>query len=92
MSEANQHASPLLEVLLRIQWLTLQPTYTNADIASLFDVSVRTIQNRAADGVPSGYTCRGEKRYPQFFASNFNKCGCRFVGCLCKGLSLKTQY
>jgi DNA invertase Pin-like site-specific DNA recombinase len=92
MSEANQHAYPLLEALLRIQWLTLQPTYTNADIASLFDMSVRRIQNRTADGGPLWlYLSGGEKRHPQFFASNFNKCGCRFVGCLCKGLAAKRQ-
>ena len=32
----------------------LQATYTNADVASLFGVTVRTIQSRAGDGsVPS---------------------------------------
>ncbi len=47
---SDQPTYPLLEALLRIKGLTLQPTYTNADVASLFGVSVRTIQSRAADG------------------------------------------
>lgn len=41
---------PLLESLLHIKGLTLQATYTNADVAFLFDASIRTIQNCAADG------------------------------------------
>ncbi len=41
---------PLLEGLLRIKGSALQPTYTNADVASLFSVSVRTIQSQVADG------------------------------------------
>jgi Helix-turn-helix domain len=47
---ADQPAYPLLEGLLRIKGSALQPTYTNADVASLFSVSVRTIQSRVADG------------------------------------------
>jgi len=50
MDPKNQPAYPLLEALLYVKELTLQATYTNADVASLFDVSVRTIQSRAADG------------------------------------------
>jgi hypothetical protein len=41
---------PLLESMLRIKGLALQATYTNSDVASLFDTSIRTIQNRVADG------------------------------------------
>lgn len=41
---------PLLEALLRIKGLPLQATYTNADVAKVFDTSVRTIQSRVADG------------------------------------------
>ena len=50
MDPKNQPAYPLLEALLYVKELTLQATYTNADVASLFDVSVRTIQSRASDG------------------------------------------
>ena len=45
----QQSDYPLLEAMLRIKGLTLQATYTNSDVASLFDTSIRTIQNRAAD-------------------------------------------
>jgi hypothetical protein len=63
MSEANQPAYPLLEALLHIKGLTLQPTYTNADVASLFDASVRTIQSRAADGRLSSRKLMGRARF-----------------------------
>ena len=49
MEQNTQPEYPLLETLLRIRQLTLKPTLTNAGIASLFDVSVRTIQSCAAD-------------------------------------------
>jgi Helix-turn-helix domain len=50
MDPKNQPAYPLFEALLYDKGLTLQATYTNADVASLFGVTVRTIQSRAADG------------------------------------------
>ncbi|WP_433971942.1 helix-turn-helix domain-containing protein [Tunturiibacter lichenicola] len=50
MDPKNQPAYPLLEGLLCIKGLTLQPTYTNADVASLFGMTVRTIQSRTANG------------------------------------------
>jgi hypothetical protein len=50
MDQKDQPAYPLLEALLRIKGLTLQATYTNADVAHLFCASTRTIQNWAADG------------------------------------------
>jgi hypothetical protein len=46
----QQPAYPLLETILRIKGLALQATYTNADVAALFDASIRTIQSRSADG------------------------------------------
>jgi hypothetical protein len=48
---------PLLEALLRERGLTLQTTYTTADAASIFQVSVRTIQKRMRDG---------RMRFPQY--------------------------
>jgi Helix-turn-helix domain len=50
MDQKNQPTYPQLEALLYVKGLKLQATYTNADVASLFGVSVRTIQSRAADG------------------------------------------
>jgi Helix-turn-helix domain len=50
MDQKNQPTYPLLEALLSAKGLKLQGTYTNADVASLFGVSVRTIQSHAADG------------------------------------------
>ena len=60
MDPKNQPAYPLLEALLYVKGLTLQATYTSADVASLFDVSVRTIQSRTADGgLPRSAARRG---------------------------------
>lgn len=41
---------PLLEEMLSLCGLNLQPTYSNADIAKLFLVSIRAIQDRVAAG------------------------------------------
>lgn len=36
---------PTLEAILALQNLPLQPMYTNRDVAQIFDVCVRAIQN-----------------------------------------------
>jgi hypothetical protein len=41
---------PFLEDFLRIKGLLLQATYTNGDVAALFGVSARAIQNRVTTG------------------------------------------
>lgn len=41
---------PLLEEILAIKNLPLQPTYTVRDIAAIFGVTPRAIQNRFASG------------------------------------------
>lgn len=41
---------PLLEALLERRHLPLQPMYRNRDVAALFEVCVRVIQNRIASG------------------------------------------
>ena len=46
--EAPQY--PLLEQMLKILGLPLQASYSNHDLARLFNVSVRSIQSRAASG------------------------------------------
>jgi hypothetical protein len=39
---------PLLEEILALRQMTLQPTYTIRDVAKLFGVTVRSIQSRVA--------------------------------------------
>lgn len=41
---------PLLETLLREKGLSLKGTYTNRDVADIFDVAVRTIQEWCRNG------------------------------------------
>ena len=41
---------PLLEEILALRQMTLQPMYTIRDVATLFGVSVRAIQSRVASG------------------------------------------
>jgi hypothetical protein len=41
---------PLLEQILAIQGLRLQPTYTTKDVAKIFNVCARAIQNRISSG------------------------------------------
>jgi hypothetical protein len=41
---------PLLQEILTIKGLSLQATYTNQNLTDIFDVSVRTIQDRIASG------------------------------------------
>lgn len=50
MEPNNQPHCPLLEALLRTKGLTLQATYTTADVAHIFECSPRTVQYRCADG------------------------------------------
>lgn len=45
---------PLLQEILNLKDRSLQATYTVRDLAGLFNVSVRAIQNRVASGqIPS---------------------------------------
>jgi hypothetical protein len=41
---------PMLEDMLATRGLSLQPTYSNRDVALLFRVSARAIQDRVASG------------------------------------------
>ncbi len=50
MSENGRAKYPLLEEILSIKKLSLQPMYSIREIANLFSVSVRAIQNRVASG------------------------------------------
>ena len=50
MSSSNGSKYPLLEEILSIRNLPLQPTYTNRAVAKIFAVSIRAIQDRIASG------------------------------------------
>ena len=45
MNNSETAKYPLLEAVLAIQNLPLQPMYTNRDVAQIFKVCVRAIQN-----------------------------------------------
>lgn len=50
MSTSDTAKYPLLEAVLAIQNLPLQPMYTNRDVAKIFRVCVRAIQNWISAG------------------------------------------
>jgi len=54
---------PLLESLLSEKGLRLKGTYTNRDVAEIFGVSVRTIQDRAQKGDLQSRDLPGRARY-----------------------------
>lgn len=50
MSDQKPVQDPLLEAILNIKGLPLQAMYTTKDVAKIFGVSARAIQNRATSG------------------------------------------
>lgn len=50
MNKSDPRKYPLLEAILAIQNLPLQPLYTNRDVAGIFKVCVRAIQNSISSG------------------------------------------
>jgi hypothetical protein len=50
MNDSDAPKYPLLAAILAIQNLPLKPMYTNRDVAQLFDVCVRAIQNWISAG------------------------------------------
>ena len=50
MNNSEKNSYRLLEEILRVKGLSLQATYTIRDIANIFVVSIRAIQNRVASG------------------------------------------
>ncbi len=64
----NQEAAqyPMLEAILDIQKLPLQPMYTNRDVAKIFKVCVRAIQNWITAGQLTPRSLPGRwKFFPQ---------------------------
>lgn len=50
MSSSQPPKYPLLEEVLALRQMPLQPMYTIRDVAALFGVTVRAIQTRVASG------------------------------------------
>lgn len=50
MNKPEPTKYPLLEAMLTIKNIPLQPTYSTRTLASLFNVSMRAIQNRISSG------------------------------------------
>ena len=50
MNKLEPMKYPLLEAMLTIKNMPLQPTYSTRCLASLFNVSMRAIQNRFSSG------------------------------------------
>ena len=58
-------AYPLFETMLQSKGLSLQPTYTCQDIATVFGVTARTIQSKVKDGtLPSRKLIGGARFLP----------------------------
>lgn len=53
----------ILEEMLTMRDMTLQATYTNRDVAKLFAVSIRAIQDRVASGQLTSRDLPGRARY-----------------------------
>lgn len=54
---------PLLEELLALSQMALQPLYTIRDVAKLFGVTVRSIQSRVASGQLSARDLPGRAKF-----------------------------
>jgi hypothetical protein len=54
---------PLLREILALKGLQLQPTYSTRDLASIFNVSLRAIQNRVASGQISARDLPGRAKF-----------------------------
>jgi hypothetical protein len=50
MNQFEAAKYPLLQAILAIKDLPLQPTYSTRSLAKIFDVSTRAIQNRISSG------------------------------------------
>lgn len=66
----NDSKYPLLTEFLTLSGQVLKPTYTNSDIALLFGVTVRAIQDRVSSGKLTSRDLPGRAR---FFASDIEE-------------------
>jgi hypothetical protein len=63
MSNPAVSKYPLLEEILTMKGLSLQPTYSNRDVANIFNVSIRAIQSRIKAGGMSARELPGTARF-----------------------------
>lgn len=71
---------PLLEQILAIKGISLQPTYSNRDLAALFGVSVRAIQDRVASGQLTARNLPGRAKFLPLDLEEFLRNSKRKVG------------
>jgi hypothetical protein len=63
MSTTSLGKYPILEEILTLKGLSLQPVYTIRDIARLFSVTPRAIQNRVAAGQINSRNLPGRAKF-----------------------------
>jgi hypothetical protein len=63
MHDSTPSKYPLLEEILSIQNLVLKPTYTTRDVAVIFNVTPRAIQQRVESGNLSARDLPGRARF-----------------------------
>lgn len=63
MQDAAKPKYPLLQEILELRGLKLQPTYANRDVATIFGVSIRTIQDHIKRGSLSPRKLLGTGRF-----------------------------
>ena len=69
--QAEIHRYPLLEEMLALRGMRLQATYTNRDLGQLFEVSIRTIQDRVATGQLTSRDLPGRAKFLQIDLEEF---------------------
>jgi hypothetical protein len=63
MSDSNPRKYPLLEEILELQNLQLNPTYSTRNVADIFKVSPRAIQQRVELGQLTARDLPGRARF-----------------------------
>ncbi|TCK72844.1 helix-turn-helix domain-containing protein [Acidipila rosea] len=63
MPDVNLPAYPLLEQILKLKGFSLQPMYSNREVAEIFGVSIRAIQDRIKRGGLTPRNLPGRARF-----------------------------
>ena len=71
---------PLLEEMLALRQMALQPTFTIRDVAKLFGVTVRSIQSRVASGQLTSRDLPGRAKFLPVDLEQFVKKSQRKLG------------
>jgi Helix-turn-helix domain len=70
-SNSETQKYPMLEAILAIKNLPLQPMYTTGSIAEIFNVSARSVQNWIASGKLTGRSLPGRWKFLTRDVENF---------------------